>query len=196
MTLIRVYFQSAMAAQVGINTPQALPDMMAFKRAMHVATVNNKLGVGEKKACKQLMQSLWGIGDTFFTEIDASIKKNCRKQQDVPNYLYAFQGYTQELMMLIGTLMKWKFRVPSFLKKALRALTEKTVDDVFTKNDWKDPATMQSVANVRSYQQRLGFSQAWTKEFAYNFIILAKRESRASMKEMEEKAAKIEQKKK
>ena len=49
MTLIRVYFQSVLASNLGISNIAALPDMAAFKRSLHVATVNNKLGVGEKK---------------------------------------------------------------------------------------------------------------------------------------------------
>ena len=43
MTLIRVYFESAIAAQVGISNAAMLPDLMMFKRSLKVATVNNKL---------------------------------------------------------------------------------------------------------------------------------------------------------
>ena len=175
MTLLRVYMQSALATTVGISSPQALPDMMAFKRALKVPTQNNRLGVGEKKACKQLMQSLWGTSDNFFKEVDASIKRNCKKQPDVPHYLYAFQGFSQEVMMLMGNLMKWKFRIPTFLKGLLRKVTDQTVHDVWEKQDWKDPATFKSVMSVRTYAKRLGFSAEWTAEFVYGFIMLAKR---------------------
>ncbi len=194
MTLIRVYFQSALAANLGINTPASLPDMMAFKRSLHVQTVNNKLGVGERKACKNMLQSLYGISDSFFKEIDGSIKKNCRRQQDVPNYLYQFQGYVQELMMLMGNLMKWKFRIPGFLRKALKTVTDKTVDDVFNKQDWTDEATRKAVFAVRRYQKTLGFTQAWTSEFVYNFIILAKREPQPSQAEVKQAEAKMKDK--
>ena len=44
MLLIRVYYQSSMAAQLGINNLGALPDLRIFKQTYHVATVNNKLG--------------------------------------------------------------------------------------------------------------------------------------------------------
>ena len=91
MTLIRVYFQSALAAQLGISSLAALPDMAAFKRTLRVPTVNNKLGVGEKKACKKMLQDLYGISDNFFKEIDSSIRKNCRTQNDVRNYMFLFQ---------------------------------------------------------------------------------------------------------
>ena len=191
MTLIRVYFQASLAANLGINNLAALPDMMAFKRSLKVATVNNKLGIGEKKACKNLLQNLYGISDNFFKEIDASIKKGCRKQTDVANYLYLFQGYTQELMMLMGNLMKWRCRVPSCLRKALRAMTDKTVDDIFNKNDWNDEATRKSIFSVRKYQQSLGFSTDWTKEYSYNFIILAKKEKKPSQAEIAEAEAKM-----
>lgn len=191
MTLIRVYLQSALAAQLGIGNLASMPDMLAFKRSLHVPTANNKLGVAERKACQKLMQDLYAISDNFFKELDASIKKNCRRQQEVPAYLYTFQGYSQELMMLMGNLMKWKFRIPGFLKKALRSVTDKTVADVFTRNDWKDDATRKSVASIHTYQHMLGFSLAWTQEYVYNFITLAKREPKPSDADVKKAEAKM-----
>jgi hypothetical protein len=176
MTLIRVYFQSAIAAQVGISNISMLPDLLAFKRSLKVATVNNKLGIGEKKACKKLMQDLYKIDDSFFNEIDGSIKKRCKKIQDVQNYMVMFQGYSQELVMLVGTLLKWRFRIPSFLKKAMKTMVTNTVHDILTKEVWKDEAQRKSAYSIRRYQQTLGFSEPWTVEYVYNFIVLAKRE--------------------
>ena len=47
MTLIRVYLQASIAAQVGISNLAALPDLRVFKQTLKVPTVNNKLGIGE-----------------------------------------------------------------------------------------------------------------------------------------------------
>ena len=85
MTLIRVYFQSTIASQVGGLSLGQLPDLLTFKRSLKVPTVNNKIGVGEKKACQKLMQDLYKIDDSFFKEIDSSVKKRCKKLQDVQN---------------------------------------------------------------------------------------------------------------
>ncbi|MCD8236525.1 MAG: hypothetical protein LUD00_07695 [Prevotellaceae bacterium] len=191
MTLIRVYFQSVLASNLGISNIAALPDMAAFKRSLHVATVNNKLGVGEKKVCSKMLKDIYGISDNFFKEIDTSIKKGCRNQNDVRNYLYMFQGYTQELMMLMGNLMKWKFRIPGFLKKAMRQMTDKTVHDIFTKDMWTDDGVRKAVFSVRRYQQLLGFSEAWTAEFVYNVIILAKKEPKPSDEDIKKAESKI-----
>ena len=132
MTLVRVYFQSSMAANLGISNLAMLPDLRTFKQTLHVPTQNNKLGVGEKTACKKMMKDLYKTDDDFFKEIDNSIKKNCRKIQDVQTYMYQFQGFSQDLMMLTGNLMKFKLRTPGFMKKAIYAMTEKTVNDIFT----------------------------------------------------------------
>lgn len=191
MTLIRVYFQSVLTSNLGISNIAALPDMAAFKRSLHVATVNNKLGVGEKKVCSKMLKDIYGISDNFFKEIDTSIKKGCRNQNDVRNYLYMFQGYTQELMMLMGNLMKWKFRIPGFLKKAMRQMTDKTVHDIFTKDMWTDDGVRKAVFSVRRYQQLLGFSEAWTAEFVYNVIILAKKEPKPSDEDIKKAESKI-----
>ena len=191
MTLIRVYFQSALAAQLGISSLAALPDMAAFKRTLRVPTVNNKLGVGETKACKKMLQDLYGISDNFFKEIDSSIRKNCRTQNDVRNYMFLFQGYTQDLMMLVGTLMKWKFRIPSFLKKAFRMMVEKTMNDIFTRTDWTDDGERKAAYAIRKYQKTLGFSEQWANEYVYNIITLAKKEPKPSQEDMDKAESKL-----
>ena len=90
--------------------------------------------------------------------------------------LFQFQGFTQELMMLTGNLMKFKLRLPGFMKKALYTMTEKTVNDIFNKNDYTDAGVMKSVVAVRQYAQRLGFSQQWITNFVYKVVMLAKKE--------------------
>ena len=176
MTLIRVYFQSAIAAQLGINNLKMLPDLRTFKITLHVPTVNNKLGVGEKARCKNMLKEMYHTDDLFFKEIDQSIRKNCRRLEDVQPYLLQFQGFTQELMMLVGNLMKFKLRMPSIFKSALYTMTEKTVNDIFTKNDYKDAGVIKAVVAVRQYNKRLGFSQKWTTDFIHQVVMLAKKE--------------------
>lgn len=178
MTLVRVYFQAAIASELGINNLAALPDLRTFKATLKVPTVNNKLGVGEKSHCKKLMKEIYNSDDSFFKEIDQSIRRNCRKLQDVQTYLVQFQGFTQDLMMLTGNLMKFKLRMPSFFKSAIYQMTEKTVNDIFNKNDYKDAGVLKTVASVRQYNKRLGFSQKWISDFVYQVVMLAKKEPR------------------
>lgn len=78
--------------------------------------------------------------------------------------------------MLVGNLMKWKFRVPGFMKKALRTMTEKTVSDILTKDNWKQDDVRKACITIRQYQQRLGYSSQWMSEYVYNVITLAKKE--------------------
>ncbi len=181
MNLIRVYFQSSIAANVGITNLAMLPDLRVFKSTLHVPTVNNKLGVGEKKHCMKMLMDLYGVNDDFFKEIDASIKKNCRKIQDVQPYLIQFQGFSQDLMMLMGNLMKFKLRLPSFMKKVIYSMTEKTVSDIFDKNDYKDAGVIKTVVAIRQYDKRLGFSRKWITDFVYQIVMLAKKEPKANV---------------
>ena len=187
MTLIRVYYQASMAANVGITNIAMLPDLATFKRTLKVPTQNNKLGVGEKGRCKKMLEQLYGIDELFFKEIDTSIKKNCKKLQDVQPFLFAFQGFNNDLIMLVGNLMKWKFRVPGFMRKMLHTMIEKIVNDIFTKNNWKDEATFRTVYSVRNYNEKLGYSQAWITEYVYHIITLAKKEPKPKMEETENK---------
>lgn len=176
MTLIRVYFQASIAANIGITNLAMLPDLRVFKSTFKVPTVNNKLGVGEKTRCRKMLSEMYGTDDNFFKEIDSSIRKNCRKMQDVQVYLVQFQSFTQDLLMLMGNLMKFKLRLPSFFKNALRSMTEKTVTEIFTKNDYNDPATMKAVVSIRQYAKRLAFSQEWITSFVFQLVMLAKKQ--------------------
>lgn len=178
MTLIRVYFQAAIAESVGISNLAMLPDLRLFKSTLKVPTVNNKLGIGERKRCMAMMCEIYGVAPSFFKEIDASVKKNCRKLQDVQPFLIQFQNFSQDLMMLTGNLMKFKMRMPSFFKKAIYAMTEKTVGDILNKNDFKDMGVLKTVAGVRQYNKRLGFSQEWITDYVYQVVMLAKKEPR------------------
>ncbi len=176
MTLIRVYFQACIAADLGITNLAALPDLRVFKTTLRIPTVNNKLGVGEKARCRKMAVEMYKLDDDFFKEIDHSIRKRCRKLQDVQPYMAQFQGFSQDLLMLMTNLMKFKLRMPSIFKGVLRSMTEKTVNDVFTKNSYKDPAVIKSVLTVREYAAKLGFSQKWISDFVYTVVTLAKKE--------------------
>ena len=178
MTLIRVYFQASLASNVGITNLAMVPDLRIFKSTFHVPTVNNKLGVGEKKHCMKMMNEIYGTDESFFKEIDQSIRKNCRKLQDVQVYLVQFQNFSQDIMMLTGNLMKFKLRLPSFFKKAIRTMTEKTVHDIFTKNDYTDAGVLKTIVAIRQYNKRLGFGEKWITDYVYQLVMLAKKEPR------------------
>ncbi len=176
MLLIRVYYQAMMASHLGINNLGALPDLRIFKQTYHVATVNNKLGIAEKKHCRKLIQSIYKVSDSFFAEIDNSIKKHCHKIQDAQSYLIQFQGFSQDLMMLMGNLMQWKMRLPSFFRGALREMVAKQVHQIFTQNDWKDDGVRRTCIAIRKYQSMLGYSEQWITEYVHTIVMLAKKE--------------------
>ena len=176
MTLIRVYYQAVMATNIGISNINFLPDMAVFKRTLKIPTQNNKLGIAEKSRCKKMLTEIYGLPDSFYKEIDASIKKNVKNINDVKTYLFMFQGFSQDLMMLIGNLMQWKFRLPGTFKKLLRGMTEKTVHDILTKPSWKDESAHKTCVAIRKYQHALGYSEPWINEYVYNIVLLAKKE--------------------
>ena len=180
MMLVRVYFQSVLASRLGINNLAMLPDLRTYKQTFRVPTLNNKLGLGEKVSVRKTMKNIYKVDDSFFDEIDASIKKNCKKMQDVQPYLYQFQGFTQDLMILVGNLMKFKLRVPGIFKKVIYTMTEKTVNDIFDKNDFTDPGVIKAVMSIRQYDQRLRFSRKWVTDFVYQIVMLAKKEPKGT----------------
>ena len=179
MTLIRVYFQAVMAADLHITNLAELPDLRTFKVTLKVPTQGGKLGLGEKARCKKMLKDMYQMDDQFFKEIDQSINRRCKKIQEVQPYMLQFQAFVQDLMMLTGNLMKFKLRMPSFFKKALYSMTEKTVHDIYTKNDYKDAGVIKTVVAVREYNKRLNFSEKWSTDFVYRVVMLAKKEKRS-----------------
>jgi len=175
-SLTRVYFQSVIAVNLGITNIRFLPDIANFKRLFKVQTQNGKLGLAEKSAAKKMLIQDYGLSESFFKEIDASVKRNCRTQNDIQSYLFMYQGFSNDLMMLMGNLMQWKLRLPSFFKKAFYQMTAKTVHDVCTKQVWKADDVHKTAASVRQYKERLGYSEQWMTEYVYNIVILAKKE--------------------
>jgi hypothetical protein len=182
MTLIRVYFQAVMASDLHITNLAALPDLRTFKVTLKVPTQQGRLGVGEKARCKKMLKEMYQMDDQFFKEIDQSINRRCRKLQDVQPYLLQFQAYVQDMMMLTGNLMKFKLRMPSIFKKAIYGMTQKTVHDIFTKNDYKDAGVIKTVLAVREYNKRLNFSEKWSTDFVYRVVMLAKKEPKKNDK--------------
>ncbi len=176
VSLTRVYFQSVIAAQLGVTNIRFVPDVANFKRLFKIPTQGGRLGMAEKAASRKMLMQDYGLSENFFKEIDSSIKKHCRTQNDVQSYLFMYQGFSNDLMMLMGNLMQWKFRLPSFMKGTLRALTEKTIHEVCTKPVWKQDDVHKTAMQVRAYKDRLGYSEQWMSEYVFNVVMLAKKE--------------------
>ena len=63
-------------------------------------------------------------------------------------------------------------------------MTEKIVNDILTKNNWKDEATFRTVYAVRQYKEKLGYSEEWIKNYVFRIITLAKKEPRPNSDEV------------
>lgn len=179
--LTRVYFQSVIASNLGITNINFVPDVANFKRLFKVPTQGGKLGLAEKSRSRKMLMEDYGLQEYFFKEIDASVKKNCKTQNDVQSYLFMYQGFSNDLMMLMGNLLQWKLRVPG--KKMLYSLTEKSVNDVLNKPAFKKEEVQKTAVSVRKYKQRLGFSEKWMTDYVYNIVLLAKKEPKNKKEE-------------
>lgn len=178
MTLIRVYMQSEIAGNMGITNINMLPDLATFKRGLKIQTQGNKLGIAEKARCRKMLSQMYELSDNFFKELDTCIRKNCRNVNMLQPFMFQFQGFSSDLMMQVGTILKWRFRVPRFLKNALKTMTQDAVHKIMTSNSWKDEASYKTVYNIRQYQQHLNLSEEWMSEYAFRMVTLAKKEPR------------------
>lgn len=178
MTLIRVYYQAALAANLGISNLSMLPDLRTFKQTLHVPTANNRLGQGEKAKCKKMMMEMYGLSESFFKEIDASVKANCRNLQQIQPFFVRFQGFSQDLLTHVTTEQQWRLRLPRFFKGTLREVVAKSVHNLFTKPVYTDAALQKSAAGIRRYNQQLGYSAEWMTEYVFQIVLLAKKEPR------------------
>lgn len=172
MLLLRVYFQATIAAQTGFNNIKVLNDLRFFKQTYHIATLNNKIGLSEKKQCQKMLQSIYGFSDRFFSEIDSSMKKSCRTIQDFQPYMLKYQDFTQNILMLIPNLVGRKLAVLRFFPKLMKESINKSIHKTLTQTDWKDPSTRIAAIAVRKEQTSLRYSEAWICEFVNTVIPL------------------------
>ena len=82
ISLIRVYIQSVMAVNLGVTNVKMLPDLVLFKRKLSIQTQGGRLGIAEKSTAKKYLINDYGLDDNFFAELDSSIRRICKKQQD------------------------------------------------------------------------------------------------------------------
>ncbi len=175
MTLIRVYYQAVMVVNLGITNINAAPDMALFKRSLKIPTMNGRLGMAEKARSRKMLMEEYGLSAEFFSEIDASIKRNCKKQADVQTYLYAFQGFSNDLMTLLGSVMQWKLRIPAMFKKTLFTVTAQSMHEISDPQKyWKKEDVRLLVAETRKLKEKLHYSERWMTEFVFPVILMAK----------------------
>ncbi|MCD8194405.1 MAG: hypothetical protein LUD74_07675 [Tannerellaceae bacterium] len=186
VTLIRVYYQAVIASQLGITNLNVLSDLALFKRMLKIPTQNGRLGLAEKSAARKVMIQDYGLSEEFFKEIDNSVKKNCKKQQDVQAYFFLFQGFCNDLFTLMDSLMQWKFRFSILVKKLLYRMTAKTINDILTKSEWKDINVQKAAWSVKKYKEKLGLSEQWMTDFVYTVVLTAREDSKRSRKNKKE----------
>ena len=172
MLLLRVYYQATIAAQTGFNNIKVLNDLRFFKQTYHIATLNNKIGLSEKKQCQKMLQSIYGFSDRFFSEIDSSMKKTCRTIQDFQPYMLKYQDFTQNILMLIPNLVGRKLAVLRFFPMLMKESINKSIHKILTQTEWKDPSTRIAAIAVRKEQTSLRYSEAWICEFVNTIIPL------------------------
>ena len=174
--LIQVYFQSIFASQFGITQIRLFPELVMFRRKFNVQSANNRLGVAEKKECQRMLQEIYGVQDVFFKEIDASIRRKCHTANDINAYFPRFQSFAQNLLMVMTNINQWKLRAAILVKKVLLSVVKSTVNDIMTKNDWKDNGIRKTCVAIRKSSQSLGFSQEWMVEYAFRILLLARKQ--------------------
>lgn len=144
--------------------------------------MNGRLGMAEKARSRKMLIEQYGLSTSFFNEIDSSIKKGCKRQQDVQSYLYSFQAFSNDLMTVIGSIMQWKLRIPVFFKKTLYTVTAQTMQDLSNPNkDWKKDDVRSMCVETRKLKEKLGYSAEWMTEFVFPVILMAKNSKNAKI---------------
>lgn len=64
VSLTRVYFQSVIAANLGITNIRFVPDVANFKRLFKIPTQGGRLGQAEKAASRKMLMQDYGISET------------------------------------------------------------------------------------------------------------------------------------
>lgn len=182
VSLVRVYYQAVMAVNLGVTNLNILADMALFKRMLKIPTQNNKLGVAEKSRVRKVLMQDYDMSEAFFKEIDQSVKRCCKNQNDIKSYFFMFQGFCNDLFSLMGNLMQWKFRFALLVKKLLYAQTSKTIHEILTRSEWKEVSVQKTAWSIRKYSETLGYSEQWITDFVYKVVLLAREDQKKDLK--------------
>ena len=91
VSLTRVYFQSVIAANLGITNIRFVPDVANFKRLFKIPTQGGRLGQAEKAASRKMLMQDYGISENFFKD-DADGKPDA---VEIP-HAFHLQGSTAQ----------------------------------------------------------------------------------------------------
>ncbi len=182
VSLIKVYYQANIAAQLGVTNLTILPDMKLFKQMLKIPTQNNKLGLAERARARKVLAEDYGLGDAFFKEMDTSVKRVCKRATDIQSYYLLFQGFTTDLFNVMSDLMGVKFRFSMIFKKMMYGATAKAVHDILTRSEWKEVSVQKLAWSVRKYAETLGFSERWVTDYAYNVLLMAREDQKRELK--------------
>lgn len=175
MSLIGVYNQASIISQVGITNLKMVPEFALYKRTMRIPTVGGKLGLAEKAHVKKMMIADYKMNESFFKEIDVSIRKNCKNIRDVQSYFIAFGNFTNNLLTHLYTQSKWKLQGAMLFKRMLRSTVKNAVDKTMTKVTWKDAEATAAAYKIRTTSTSLGYSNEWMTEMVYQILVQSKR---------------------
>ena len=173
MTLVNVYIQASSAATLGIIDLRQLPQLKVLKQKFKIQT-EGKLGIAEKKYVANLMKTEYKMSDSFFEEIDASIKRCCKKAEQLQSYGIWVQSLLQDALTAISLDMQVGLRLPLIFRKWIKSMMKDSVHRIVSGNDLKSTDVIQSAANVRNYMDKLKLSEDWLTEISFVYIILAR----------------------
>lgn len=174
MTLVNVYIQASSAATLGIVNLQALPQLKVLKQKFKIPTEGGRLGLAEKKYVAKLMDTEYKLKESFFNEIDSSIKKNCKKVNDLQPYGIWFQSLLQDIMTAISLDMQAGLRLPMVFRKWMKSMMKDSIHKIVSGGAMKSADLMKTAANVRTYKEKLNLSEDWLLEICYVYVVLAR----------------------
>ncbi len=178
MSLIGIYNQAFIAQHVGITDIRKFPDLMMYKQVMRIPTVGGKIGVGERTYIRKWMCNKYGIEESFFKEIDSSIRRSCKNINDVQRYFVTFGTFTSDMLTFITEEYRWTLIGSIISKKILRSTVTDAVDKMVNKSNWKSAKAIIATNKVKDELAILRFSQEWMSELAYQVVVLSRRKGK------------------
>lgn len=175
MNLIKVYLQAVIIsepkfANLNINS---MPELRMFKSAMRIPTQGH-IGIAEKKMAKDMLNSKYGLSDTFCKDIDKSVRRVCVKTADLQKFFLLFQNLTMDLTTVLSNQLQWKARIPSFFRGLIKSSVSDAVKDIMTKSDWTAPDIFQACQRIRKTSEKMNLSQKWMADFFFPLIMISK----------------------
>ena len=136
-SLTRVYFQSVIAVNLESPISISFPMLHNLNVCLKCRRKMEKLISRKKSRARKMLMQDYGLNENSSKKLMHRSKRVLETPNDIQAYLFMYQGFSNDLMMLDGKPYAMEIPHTFIIQKILKGMTEKPFTKYATKKVWK-----------------------------------------------------------